>query len=226
MTSSGEIRQLPRYSLSDAVYRVLRDKIISKAFPPGSRLDLKTLGQQIGTSRSPINYALQRLQTEGLVQIIPYKGTFVTVLTPEDILELYDMRRVLEVYAAEVCVQNITESDLLAIRQTLDALDRKLSTDSNDQVYLDCLELDHQFHGLIVESAHNSRLKRFWEQVNVHAQVARVRYGTMDVAEDFPSFQQEHRAMMDALENGDSALLSRLASDHIERAKQRLLDTV
>lgn len=110
----GTDSSLPRiniHTISEAAYEVLRERVISKEFAPGQRLNLEAIEKQLGISRTPLKEALTRLEMEGLVTIVPRTGTYVTDPVPEEIAESFDMRRVLEVYAVELAVQRASDED-------------------------------------------------------------------------------------------------------------------
>src|SRR5687768_10346139 len=80
----------------DLVLRKLRDAILSGLFQPGQRLLERELVEQMGVSRTPIREALRKLELEGLVTTVPYKGPIVTLPTLEDARQLYEVRAALE----------------------------------------------------------------------------------------------------------------------------------
>ena len=97
---------------SDTAYQILFEKIISKSFSPGQRLDLAFIETQLGISRMPLRLALHRLKHEGLIEIIPQSGTFVTNPSSKNIADSFDIRIILECYATELAVKRITDQDL------------------------------------------------------------------------------------------------------------------
>jgi DNA-binding GntR family transcriptional regulator len=221
MGNTAPLPGITRSRISERVYNILKERILSEQFSPGERLDLAEMAQQMGVSRTPLSTALSRLATDGLVEIIPNSGTFVTDPSPQDIEEAYNVRQLLEVYAGELAAERITGSQLAQMREIVDELRELVGTQDWAAVYQRHIELDRSFHGLILESAGNKQLKRLWEQVNVHVQVARIRYRRP--YKDLDLSMKEHEGILKALEEHDPVRMQRWLGSHIERSKQALL---
>lgn len=86
----------PPPSAQQLAYIHLQDRIVSGALPGGTRLKPEPIAQQLGISRMPVREAIRQLNAEGYVTIMPNRGAVVTNRTPEDVIELFEMRAVLE----------------------------------------------------------------------------------------------------------------------------------
>ncbi len=215
---------LPRiniYHLGEVTYEILREKIISKEFSPGQRLNLEAIEQQLGISRTPLKEALTRLEMEGLIKIVPRCGTYVTDPTPEEIAESFDVRRVLEVYAVELVTQRASAEDLRRLRAMVQELGSLAAAKDRDAIYPRYLELDHDFHRQLVALSGNQRLCQVHDQLNVHAQMARIRYRRSERELDVA--QAEHERIMAALEANDAETAKAEMDAHLRRAKRSLL---
>jgi DNA-binding GntR family transcriptional regulator len=221
MSKAAPLPGIARSRISERIYNILKKRILSKQFAPGDRLNLAEMAQQMGVSRTPLSTALNRLAIDGLVEIIPNSGTFVTDPTPEDIEEAYDVRQVLEVYAGKLAAERLMDADLERMREIIGELQELIDGQDWAAVYQRHLELDHRFHRLIVESAGNKQLKRLWEQVNVHVQVARIRYRRS--YREFDLSMKEHEEILKALEDRSAVRVQHWLGSHIERSKQELL---
>src|SRR5919199_1438099 len=107
--------------LTEQTYRGLKDKILRGELKPGTQISVPTTALALGVSRTPVNDALKRLANDGLVEIVPRQGTFVTQLTARDVAEIFDMRLMIELYAAEVVFQ------IGAVEQLLEAVQAPVS---------------------------------------------------------------------------------------------------
>ena len=108
-----KMADLPQYSgLNDQVYEALRDAILQHILPAGCKLDVNLLAKRWGVSRTPVNDAIQRLMIEGLVSVVPRRGTFVTRVDVKDILESMDVRLMFEFRGAELIIGDITSENL------------------------------------------------------------------------------------------------------------------
>jgi len=219
-----DINNLPRLSprnMSQEVYDILKERIFSKQFLPGERLRLAQIEKQMNVSRTPLKDALNRLAVEGLVEIKPSRGTFVSDPSPAEIADCFDVRRVLEVYGVELAARRMTESQLQQLRDMVQKLRSFTEIEDWSQIYQEYVALDHQMHRLIMEFAGNKSLQQTWEQINMHVQMARVRYRRAEKELDLA--QEEHEELLRVFEARDMATLQEVMSHHIERAKQSLL---
>jgi len=219
-----DINNLPRLSprnISQEVYEILKERIFSKQFSPGERLRLTEIEKQMNVSRTPLKDALNRLAVEGLVEIKPSRGTFVSDPSPTEIADCFDVRRVLEIYGVELAAKRMTESQLKQLRDMVQKLRGFTDTEDWSRIYQEYVALDHQMHRLIMEFAGNKQLQQTWEQINMHVQMARVRYRRAE--EELDLAQAEHEELLRAFEARDVGTLQGVMSHHIERAKQSLL---
>lgn len=212
---------LARPNISEEVYAALKDRILSRQFSPGERLNLSQFEEKMGISRTPLKDALNRLALEGLVEIQPRKGTFVVNPSRDEIAESFEVRRVLEVYAVELAIQVISEPQLGHMRDLINDLRRLTDIEDWDGIYHEYCNLDYDLHHLILDIAGNQRLKEIWEQVNVHVEMARTRYGKLERERKLT--QTEHEKILQAFETRDLPTLQQTISHHIDRAKQSVL---
>ncbi len=94
----------------EEAYFYLRESILSGSLPGGTRLDISQIATHLGMSRMPVREALRQIASEGLVVIRPNRGVVVTQLTPEDVLEIFEMRAVLEGLAAHLARPRLDEA--------------------------------------------------------------------------------------------------------------------
>jgi DNA-binding GntR family transcriptional regulator len=97
--------------LTDQVYSMIHEAILNGDLPAGSRLRIRDLAAQVGTSVMPVREAIRRLEEAGLAEREPHKGAVVKSLTLEELIHVYDVRRLLEVEAARLGSQKITSKD-------------------------------------------------------------------------------------------------------------------
>jgi len=221
MSDSPVLPRITTPSIRDSAYEILRDKIMRKEFGPGQRLDLETIEGQLGISRTPLREALHRLASERLVEIVPRSGTFVTVLSSEDIAESYEVRRAIELYAVEQAAQQASDQQLVECRALLRDLANLGVAQNVVEAYPQYLSADHELHRRIVALANNQRLSRAYERENVHTQLARVHYRRIMC--DLDVTQHEHEEILTALERRDAATARAAMDAHLVRAKVAIL---
>jgi DNA-binding GntR family transcriptional regulator len=108
--------------LTDQVYAALREAIMSGELPPGSRLRVRDIAEQVGTSVMPVREAIRRLEEAGLAAREPHKGAVVKALTLEELVHVYDVRKVLEGEAARLGAERITVEECERMQAEFDAV--------------------------------------------------------------------------------------------------------
>jgi DNA-binding GntR family transcriptional regulator len=104
--------QFDNRNLYERVYIYLWDKIVLNQLPPGSRINYEELIEELGVSKTPLRDAINRLQQEGLIEVKPRSGTFVSIPKVKDIIEIYDVRKALESQAVQLASQRIPKIEL------------------------------------------------------------------------------------------------------------------
>jgi len=211
------VREAQRTSLADQALTILRDEILSHRFPPGSRLTVRPLCEATGLSPTPIKAALTALTREGLVTLEPYRGYFVSSIDASDLVEIYELRQVLDGIAARRAAGGMDRDRLVAELRDLLAQQRACATDPDHGRYAD---LDIAFHRAIVEYSRSSRLITI-----SHDLLAQLRLGralSTSVSGQIERSLTEHAAIVDALDRGDGVAAEDLARRHVERASNAL----
>lgn len=200
-------------SLADIAYRIIRDKILICELEPGSKIVEEKLAQEMGISRTPLRKALTKLEKEEFIVVVPRKGTYVKKLSPKEIKEIYELRRLLEGFAAEEAARFINGNQLKKMRQSC----RKHSAAAKKGDLLSCLIYNMEFHRLLVEASKNGKLLKVLNGFHLQLQAMRLRdakssQGIMETQEEVIN---EHLAIIEALSKGDGKLARRLVEEHI-----------
>lgn len=195
----------------------LRYDILSNKFAPGSRLKILDLVNLYNVSQMPIREALQQLQGEGLVVIEQHKGAYVRQINRKYISDIFDIRRVLEVYLTLESSKFMTDELIQRLRK----IQGNCVIAANKNDYKTLLKHNEQFHTLIYKTGNNEEAFRLlegrWQLINS----LRLSYGfnetrTVEIID-------EHEAILKALEQKNEAALERAANAHCLRAKKDLL---
>lgn len=219
------ITPISRLSIRDDVYLLLRRGILNHSYPPGHRLDLDELSNQLQVSRTPVKEALHKLETEGLIQILPRRGTFVTSLDAKNIAESYDVRLALECFVIPIVMKYITDNDIQHLRDIRNQMRAALTEKPFDEVIERYTKLDQEFHVQIILPSGNDRLLEIYRAIGGPLQMARL-YSKFDAAVYNNYTEPEHDAIMQAIDKRDCEGLKNALTAHVERAKIRVLKLI
>jgi DNA-binding GntR family transcriptional regulator len=207
-------------SLPDMVYQSLREQILSGVLKPGQRLRQEELSRELDVSRVPLREAMTRLAADGLIVLSPRRGYAVTSLQPSEILEIFELRAVVEEHAAYRAAYARTKEDLAEVERILRASEA-LSLGSGRNIE-NWFQLNYEFHARIIVSSGRDHLSRFAgllrDTVEPYIRVE------VNMTGDVEEAQQDHRQLFAAFRDGDARELARLSRLHVENTAQRLLD--
>lgn len=147
-----------RATTPDGVYRVLRTAILGGQVSPGEQLRETHIAADLGISRSPLREALTKLEEEGLVVKIPFRGSFVVEVSARDVAEIASIRVLVEPYAAELSAAALRGPERPRLKQTIEELYR--ATDTNDVPA--SIDAHLRFHKLFYELSGNAALLSLW----------------------------------------------------------------
>ena len=185
-------------SLSDLVYRHLRDQILWGTLPPGSRLSLRGLAEHLGVSPMPVRDALRRLATEELVEVAPRSSTRVTQISLETIREMFEIRTHLEPLAGRLAVAHLTTADIERLHRYQEKLERATSQHHPEEWH----RWNQEFHLFIFRKCGNNLLRRMTE--SLWNRNFRFLTGRVVTQADFRERRaKEHRQMLRAFRRRD-----------------------
>jgi len=194
----------------DTAYRQVLDLIASGAFDRQSPLSERALADSLGLSRTPVREALRELVRDGLLEAVPARGTFVRVLTFDDLRELYEVRYGLEGIGATLAASYGPSEDLSAYG----AVFRRLLDQGGDPA--EAYDVGAQFHLAIMADARNRMLLDIYEPMRLRAQLALGLPRTYD-HERVRESVSEHLAILEAIEARDADRAQSLIVDHLAR---------
>jgi DNA-binding GntR family transcriptional regulator len=198
-------------ALADQAYVALRDAILSHQLPPGTRLSVPDMARRLGISRSPAREAIARIAYEGLAQVEPNRGAVVSDLRPTDLVEIYNLREVLEGLACRLASQRVDERKLDRLSRILDEHAQAIAAEDLERHY----ELDLAFHAAIREFGESHRLVESLDRLQGQIRVAM--YTTHRSPGGMPQALAEHRVIYDALASGDPDRAEQAGRAHITR---------
>ncbi|MBV7504372.1 GntR family transcriptional regulator [Bacillus sp. sid0103] len=208
--------------LANKVYNRLKIAITTQIIKPGERIDINGLAQQWEVSRTPIKDAIARLSNEGLIIVKPKIGTYVTQFSNIDMLELIQIRLLIEGGVARDIIEHVTDEKLAELEMNLSLMEEELAKDERDHDFFTFNDLDANFHELLVEISGNSQLLKIYRSLNFHTQVARFYFNRY--SERFEMNREDHKNIVDSIKNKDVERLEMVMKKHILSGKDKLLE--
>ena len=199
-------------------YDRMKEEIRTARMPPGFQAPEPEIALRLGMSRTPVREALIRLQSEGLVELIPRRGVRVLPIRPDDMREIYEVLSALEPEAAAgLASRNPSASELRPLEKAMAQMEKALVDGELDS----WAEADDRFHLALLDLHGNRRLRGF--VVALNDQVHRVRMVTLRLRETPHRSNEEHRTIVHHLRNGDPEAAAAAFRAHRQRAAAELV---
>ncbi len=198
--------------LREVVFVRLRRQILRGELKPGERLMEIGLANRLGVSRTPIREAIRKLENEGLVVMVPRKGAHVAEITRQELNDVLEVRRSLEVLAITKACESMTEKDILALKTAEEAFAAQVARRDADITTLG--EADEHFHDVIYQGTRNRRLVQMLN--NLREQMYRFRVEYLKDTDIRQRLVREHDTIVKALEMRDREEAVRVTILHID----------
>ena len=193
--------------LREVVFMTLRRQL-----KPGERLMEISLANKLGVSRTPIREAIRMLEHEGLVVMVPRRGAHVAEITRQELNDVLEIRKTLEVLAIQRACANMTDRDIRQLREAEEAFAILVERKDADITALG--EADEHFHDIIYQGTNNRRLIQILN--NLREQMYRFRVEYLKDIDIRQMLVREHDAIVKALEIRDTEEAVRLVTMHID----------
>ena len=204
------VKKLRRSSLSGDAYVFVRDLFInSQRYNPGDKISVEELSRELGVSRTPLWGAINRLEAEGIVEIVPRQGVYLIDYDPHRALEIYTAREALEGMAARLAAEKITDRQLAMLQAKVDEQRALLEKGDVEAYYSAALE----FHEQVVRIAENQTLERLL--MSILAQIRAMRLQRKYVPMHLPDSCEDHGKLLEAFRQRDPDLAEQHARSHI-----------
>lgn len=204
-------------STSDLIFEALREAILMGELESGTPLIEKTLAEQFGVSKTPIREALHHLSHIGLVDMETAKGATVHTLTADEIKDIWQMRIHLEPLALELSIPHLTDDELDDLAEIL--VDARQAIQDDDLKELS--RLNTSFHEMLYSKADNHLLVQWLDSLSDRRRL--VSMHIWDIDNQSEREWEEHRAILDAVQNHKVALASQKLKEHIGNFNKQVL---
>jgi DNA-binding GntR family transcriptional regulator len=211
-----------RQTLTDSVYEAVTELVVDQHIEAGARVNIDLVARQLNVSPTPVREALARLEMDGLVVKEPLRGYTVTpMLDTKNLNDLYDVRRLLEPFAARCAAERRDDRVVHILDRENDDMRRMASTgDVTFHDYRAFTLQDARFHEAIAGTSGNSLLSDTLRRLRSHLRLYRVyhRYYTVAIG---AATVIEHDRILDAIRAGDGAAAEQAMLDHITQSRDR-----
>ena len=187
-------RLLKPETLTDKVYEILRERVISGKISPGEFIREHDVSEKLGVSRTPVRESLARLASEGFLERIPHRGFRLPEETVDDLIEIYPIMTVLEVLGTTEAFDQLDAAAIAELRKINDAYAKAFEA---KDVYVG-IDKNHEFHAKLSARSGNKRLCRMLEDLR-----SRVRSLEIWAFSDIEHWQKsidEHEEILKAVE--------------------------
>lgn len=200
-------------------YEVVRDAIVTLDLAPGVQMVETRLAEQLQISRPPLREALRELENEGLVESIPFKGSFVTRLAENDLRDLFFVRRILEAAAAQVACLTASDEDVEGVRE----LAGQMWTVGMEHGLPRHVDLDMEFHRSILQMTKSELLLQMWDSLD-----SRIRRWMIfkDRALSPSISAKQHMTIANAIAERRASFAVNAIEEHLEAVVEVLLQKV
>jgi DNA-binding GntR family transcriptional regulator len=201
--------------LRDQAYDAIKEAIISLNFKPGEKLKETEIANHLGISITPVRGALAQLEQEGLVNNVAFKGTVVAEISEYDIEEIFELRKIIEIYAVRRAAATFSLADLQKAQRILSMLEAAINSNDFESIS----QYSRAFRQLIIEKTNNKRLISVQRMFDY--QLERIKT-FITGKENIPIPIKEFRDILRALETGDAEKAESTLLVHLNNLKAEL----
>jgi DNA-binding GntR family transcriptional regulator len=205
-------------TLHQEVAEQIREMIRKGTLVRGQKIDEKVLCEAMGVSRTPVRESLRILHSEGLIDLVPHKGAFVSQPRIEDIKDMFEVMSVLEGMCARVATKKIKDRDL----KKIEGLHEKLEWHYRNRDHKAYLNVNNVLHVYIQQLSGN---KALIEVINaLRGKISLYRHRQLYHKDRFDRSIQEHRDILEAFRKGNPALAEATMKKHLMKQCEALVD--
>lgn len=200
-------------SKQEIAYIEIKNLILSNQLLPGTVLFEQRLSEMLGISRTPVRAAMRDLANDNYISFVPGQGTVVSQIRIEDIIEIYELRVALDALSLRIFLKR---EDKRLIDQMKGHLE-EMKTNLDEEDYQNFVFHDMAFHDSYLKNTGNSRLENI--NASLHDQIRRFLNLTASDAEKCRESYNDHKKVMDAIENNDYMKAEAVLKEHIVLSK-------
>ena len=205
-------------TVEQKVYHLIKNAIMKRQIAPGNQLFESAIAEKVNASRTPIRSAIMKLESEGLVNIIPNKGAFIVQPTIEEMIQAFEMRKALEEMAVQKGFSNLGTNEIHQLHQHVEEM-RKAYKEREIAMYQ---EKNNAFHLLIAKASGNSYLIDFMAEILNQITIYMVLYDVLNGDDEEERDILEHEEMIKHIENAEEKEFQSLLFRHLDSSLKKL----
>lgn len=202
-------------ALSSDLYTSLRKDILKGKLRQGEKLTEQQICEQYRVSRTPVREAFKQLELEGFLENIPNRGAFVVGLSPQDIEDMYELRKAYEILAVKWAIERISKEELEKLEEAFEFMEFYTQKKDGEKM----LNINMQFHDLIYSASHNRMLKNVLSSYQFY--IKQSKKSPTHVAGYLDEVLAEHREIYKAFLDRDMDAGMAAVAKHLDNAKSR-----
>jgi DNA-binding GntR family transcriptional regulator len=206
-------------NLHDETVKRIREMILRGNLASGQKIDEKRLSEQMGISRTPIREALRTLSSQGCIELVPRRGAFVSQISDGDIKEMFEVMSGLEALCIRLAMPRLTDKDIEKLEKLHAAMEEGYA-ERNHKAYL---KINWEIHAHIQKLSNNKLLIEIID--SLRAKILLFRQKQLYQPGRFEHSVQEHRELMTAIRNRDTAAAETAMARHLLRQARSLVNT-
>lgn len=207
-------------TLREQIASSLRESIIKGELHPGQKLTEPELADRLGISRTPIREAFRQLESEGFLTVIPRRGAVVSSISQEEIEDFYEIKSLLEGYAARIAASRITARDIEKLEKLNDQL-LELARQEDVEAFF---RKNNEFHNTFIALCGNDKLLEI--RLGLVQRFLRFRLQALSVPGRLMKSVEQHKLIIDALSRKDGDLAESLVVEHSLLSGRELAEQV
>jgi DNA-binding GntR family transcriptional regulator len=203
-------------TLRERIVSSIRSAIVNGQLKPGTRIAEPELAERFGISRTPIREAFRQLESEGFISVVPRKGAIVASFSAQDVSNFYDLKMILEGYAARLAAMALTETELAK----MESLNRQMEAAAGKKDLRRVLDLHNEFHDVFLRACGNEKLHQIVQNMVMQFQRFRLVLAMPGRVEGSIDM---HVEIIEAFRRRDPSLAEKLVQKNALYGKQILL---
>jgi len=212
------LEQLKPLSLQHSAYREIKRRIVTAVYRPAEQINTGQICAQLRIGRTPVHLAIHRLETEGLIEILPRRGIIVRPIDRAQMMELLEARHMIEPEVAALAAARASDREFAAMREILDRIPAIAEAGDSEQF----METDLEFHRSMALAARNQPLMEFL--AGMHEHCTRLYFISVSNKAHDQRIVNEHEEIFSALVRRDSEAARAALKKHIESLRINVRD--